>query len=326
MTGNLAFHPHKPLVIGQSRQVNTPTTIVDTPSTPNHRRQHSVLAASLMAVTAGMVWSFGALTARLAKHTDAWQYLVWRSIGVFVVMELLNLRKRRAPLITTAFGTGKRMLFACGALMLASVCFVYAIKNTSAANAALLSSITPLLAAVLARVFIGEHLSRITIAAIGVAFIGLFVMVTGSGAGGTNSMAGNVAAMASSLGFAGYMVTIRSSADRDWGPVLPGYAIMTVLMCAAVTVVNRNPLFPSAHDVGLAVLHGGAFIVIGTLLFNAGSRQVPAAAMAVFSQTETVFVPIWVFLGLGERPAGTTIIGGLIIMTAVVGKALLERR
>jgi drug/metabolite transporter (DMT)-like permease len=307
--------------------VNSPATTFDSDAALHRPRRYSVLAASLMALTAGMVWSFGGLTARLAKQTDAWQYLVWRSVGVFVVMELLNLRKRRAPLVGTAFGTGKRMLFACAALMLASVCFVYAIKNTSAANAALLSSITPLLAAVLARVFIGEHLSRVTIAAIGVAFIGLFVMVTGSGAGGgNNSMAGNIAAMVSALGFAGYMVTIRSSADRDWGPVLPGYAIMTVLMCGAVTVINGNPLFPSAHDVGLAVLHGGAFIVIGTLLFNAGSRHVPAAAMAVFSQTETVFVPIWVFLGLGERPAGTTILGGLIIMTAVVGKALLERR
>ncbi len=280
-----------------------------------------------MALGAGMVWSFGGLTARLAKHTDAWQYLVWRSVGVFIVMELLNVRKRRAPLVGSAFGTGRRMLFACGALMLASVCFVYAIKNTSAANAALLSSITPLLAAVLARIFIGEHLSRLTIGAICIAFVGLLVMVTGSGAGsGTNSMVGNAAAMVSALGFAAYMVTIRSSSDRDWGPVLPGYAILTILMCGAVTVANGNPLFPSAHDVALAVVHGGVFIVIGTLLFNAGSRQVPAAAMAVFSQTETVFVPIWVFIGIGERPARATIIGGAIIMTAVVGKAVLERR
>jgi drug/metabolite transporter, DME family len=316
------------LVTGHNHRVTAPSTRSEVRGGPvTSHRQHTVLVASLMALAAGMVWSFGGLTARLAKHTDAWQYLVWRSVGVFVVMELLNARKRRAPLTGTAFGAGRRMIFACAALMLASVCFVYAIKNTSAANAALLSSITPLLAAVLGRIFIGEMLSRITIVAIGVAFVGLVVMVTGTGASsGTNTIAGNVAAMVSALGFASYTVTIRSSSDRDWGPVLPGYAILTVVLCGAITVANGNPLFPSVHDVGLAVLHGGVFIVVGTLLFNAGSRQVPAAAMAVFSQTETVFVPIWVFIGIGERPAITTLVGGAIIMTAVVGKALLERR
>ena len=51
------------------------------------------IAASLMALAAGVVWSFGAVTARLAKHSDAFQYLIWRSVGVLVVMEVMTDRK-----------------------------------------------------------------------------------------------------------------------------------------------------------------------------------------------------------------------------------------
>ena len=314
---------------GLPRRQNCPVTAPSTTDLIDDRHNvgRTVLVASLMTLLAGVVWSFGAVTARQAAHTDAWQYLVWRSVGVFAVMEVLNARKHRRPLVRTAFADGPQMFIACLALMLASVAYVYALKNTTAANAALLSSITPLVAAVLARVFLGEHLSRITLAAIGLGSVGLVVMITGGGGGTTaHSTIGDIAAMVSAVGFGGYMVCIRSSATRDWGPVLPGYAAMTIVMCAAITVANGNTLYPSTHDVALAVLHGGAFIVIGTLLFNAGSRHVPAAAMAVFAQTETVFVPIWIFLLVGERPRPTTLAGGAIIMLAVIGKAGLDGR
>ena len=48
------------------------------------------IAASLMALGSGVVWSFGAVTARMAKHADAFQYLIWRSVGVLVVMEVMT--------------------------------------------------------------------------------------------------------------------------------------------------------------------------------------------------------------------------------------------
>ena len=289
--------------------------------------KHGVpLVASLMALGAGLVWSFGGLTAKLAKHADAWQYLVWRSIGVIVVMELVSRRRHTGFLIGRAFGEGPRMVLACLSLLLASVAYVYALKNTSAANAALLASITPLIAAVIARVFLHERLTVITVAAIGVAFVGLLVMVNAGAASGTtsSSTAGNIAAMVSSLGFASYGACVRSMPERDWSPVMPGYAIIAVVACGTVALVEGRPFMPPLHDAALALFHGGAFIVIGTTLFNRASRTVPAVAMTIFAQTETVFVPLWVFIGIGERPRAGTLVGGAIILFAVVTKAVLD--
>jgi drug/metabolite transporter, DME family len=282
------------------------------------------IVASLMAFGAGLIWSLGALTTRLSTGTDAWQYLIWRSVGIVVVMEAITrLRGRRSALLQ-AYTSGWLMITACLSLWLASVAFIYALKNTTAANTAFLASVTPLVAVVLARVFLGERLTRVTIGAIALALAGLALMVSADlGAG---RMSGNVAAVLSSVGFASYTVCIRARPSQDWSPVLPGYGSMMIVICSIVTIFNGRPLVPPAIDVGYALLHGGLLIVVGTILFNIASRSVPAVAMTVLAQSETVFVPVWVFLAFGERPGVITLIGAGIILTAVVGKALLDAR
>ena len=117
------------------------------------------------------------------------------------------------------------------------------------------------------------------------------------------SITGDLAALASAAGFAGYTAVVRSAPDRDWSPVLPGYGFLMILICGVITVANGKTLTPPANDVALALLHGGLFIVGGTLLYNSASRNVPAAAMTVFAQTEMVLVPVWAFIVLAERPA-----------------------
>ena len=140
---------------------------------------HIPIAASLMALGAGVVWSFGAVTARMAKHADPFQYLIWRSVGVLVVMELVAAFRRRPMLLPKAYTSGKWMLWADFGLLLASFMFVYAVKTTTAANASFLGSVTPLAAVVMARLVLGERLSRVTLAAIFVASFGLVVTVFG---------------------------------------------------------------------------------------------------------------------------------------------------
>jgi drug/metabolite transporter (DMT)-like permease len=216
------------------------------------------------------------------------------------------------------------MLTANVGLFTASLGFVYAIKNTTAANAAFLASLTPLLAVLLARVVLGEHLTRVTVGAIVLAFVGLGVMLTADL--GVGNMKGNIAAVCSSFGFAVYTVCVRSDPRADWSPVLPGYASMMIAVGAAVSLANGRPVVPPIDDIGLALFHGGILIVVGTLLYNEATRHLPAVAMTVFAQTETVFVPLWIFLWFSERPRNTTLLGGAIILVAVVGKAVLDAR
>lgn len=279
---------------------------------------------SLLALSAGAVWSFGAVTARIADGSDAFQYLIWRSIGIIVVVESIAIAQRRPRRTIEAFTSGRRMIAANLMLLLASIGFVYAVKTTTAANAAFLGSTTPLFGVIVARIFLDERLNRRTGLAIGLAFVGLAIMVAGDLEVG--SLTGDLAALSAAVGFACYTAIVRSAPHRDWAPVMPGYAVLMIAICAAVTLGNGKPLVPPTLDVVLALLHGGLVIVGGTLLYNSASRSVPAAAMTVYAQTEMVLVPIWAFIVLAERPATSTLVGGTIIMAAVVGKALLDAR
>jgi drug/metabolite transporter, DME family len=292
------------------------------------RTPRVVTLAPLMALSAGAIWSFGTVLARVADQSDAFQYLIWRSVGIIAIVELWALCTGRPQSTLRAFTSGRRMLAANVALLLASIGFVYAVKTTSAANAAFLGSTTPLFGVIVARLFLGEKILRRTYIAIAVAFVGLVIMVAGDLQVGdfADNIVGDVAALASAAGFAFYAAIVRSAPERDWSPVLPGYGVLMIVICATVTIADNNTLVPPAPDIGLALVHGAVFIVGGTLIFNIASRSIPAAAMTVFAQTEMVLVPLWAFLLLSERPTSSTLIGGTIIVIAVVGMAVLDAR
>ena len=282
------------------------------------------MTASFVAFGAGVIWSLGSLLARLAGHADTWQYLIWRSVGVVAVMEIISHVKGQGWMTPRAFRQGRTMFIGTLGLLVASLAFVYAIKNTTAANAAFLASVTPLFAVVLSRVFLGERLTRVTVGALALALCGLSIMVVSDVSGG--NMVGNVAALMSSFGFAVYTICVRSEPDRDWSPILPGYASIMIVLCAVVSVAQGHTLVPPVADTGYGLVHGGVIIVVGTLMFNVSSRSVPAVAMTILAQSEMAFVPFWIFLWFGEAPTMSALIGGLVILTAVIGKAVLDGR
>ncbi|MBI4932824.1 MAG: DMT family transporter [Actinobacteria bacterium] len=281
-------------------------------------KQKLPFIASLLALGAGVVWSFGGITSRLADESDAFQYMVWRSIGIIVVIETMAALQRKPFPTVRAWRSGRVMMYANLGLFLASLCFVYAVKTTTPANAAFLGSLTPLVAVVFARV-LGERMSTSTIVALVGGMVGLLITVFSDLEAG--SMAGNIAALTASVGFAIYTVCLRTDTARDWSPVLPGYGALMIVVCGAVTIAHGKTLVPPAADLTWALFHGAVIIVVGTVMFNRASKQVPAVPMTVFAQTEMVFVPIWGFIILDLQPKPLTLLGGAIIFASVVGKA-----
>ncbi len=279
---------------------------------------------AIMTIGAGFVWSLGVITVKKSEHADAWQYLIWRSVGVFVAVEVVSLIRGTGVMTPRAFRSGRRMLLGCFFLWLASIAFVYALKNTTAANTAFLAASTPLIAVVFARFVLGDRLNRPTIIALTVAFAGLSLTVISDLSAG--NMLGNIAALLAAVGFAGYTVVLRTESTRDWSPILPGYAVFMVAICGVITLINGNSVVPPMLDLLLAFVHGAVFIVIGTLLFNLGARTVTAVALTIFALSEYIFAPLWGFLVADETPKQLTLIGGLLVLAAVVGKAIADSR
>ncbi|MCY7298458.1 MAG: DMT family transporter, partial [Ilumatobacteraceae bacterium] len=202
-------------------------------------RQPLPVVASLMAIGSGIVWSFGAILKRLSEDVDAFQYLIWRSLGIIVVIEILSAVKGQRFPTVRAWRSGRWMMLANFGLFLASIAFVYAVDTTTAANAAFLGSLTPLVAVVFTR-FLGEKLSKSTIIAIAVGVAGLVLTVFGDLDAG--NMLGNASALLASVGFAIYTISVRSDPSRGWCALLSGDGQQMILVCGLVTIHRENPL------------------------------------------------------------------------------------
>jgi drug/metabolite transporter (DMT)-like permease len=201
---------------------------------------------------------------------------------------------------------------------------IYSFQTTSVANAVLLFTASPFFAALLGRVLLGEAVSALTWFAIGLAILGVGVMVGGGIAGGT--LIGNVAALLSALGFAVFSVALRW---RHLANMLPAILLGGLLAMAAGAIgtgLSGLTLLVPARDVAIALGMGAGTLAGGLILYTIGSRAVPAAQATLISLVEVLLAPVWAWAFLGEITTTGTLIGGAVLLAAVILNAYGGRR
>jgi drug/metabolite transporter (DMT)-like permease len=281
--------------------------------------REDALRGALYVLAAGLCWSFTGIFLRLAPHFDPWQFLAWRSLGTASAIAIVARLSGHGPLTRRLMVLGRPGAVVTLAFAVASITFIVSMKTTTVANALFLSSCAPLIAAVLGYFVLGERLSLWQTASIALGLAGLLVIVGGGLAAG--SLIGNVCAVATALGFAGASVMMRLGRVRDFSPAIFGYGIAACVFSALVCFAEGASLVSPLAD-ALAALAGGLLPMgLGFACFLRGAPRVPAAAQTVLAQTETIFGPIWVWLAFGEAPGRPTLIGGLVILAAVVSMA-----
>ena len=273
----------------------------------------------VLAILAPVFWSITGIVVRLMEGASEWQINLYRSSAlVLFVLVYLCVRYRGAVWQVIRAG-GMTAVLAGFFLALAYVGNIVSLKHTTVANAMLLRAGAPIVAAILGWILLRERLNDSTVIAIALAFVGVAIMV-GSGVV-SGGLYGDLVALAGTVSFGFYAVTIRGRADIDMAPAVLYSGVYAAALGAVATVVAGDGLVPSAYDIALCVLLGVVQIGIGGLLFAAASRSVPVAQLTLFGLAEPVLASLWVWLGVGEVPAYTTFFGGAIILTAVVIQA-----
>jgi len=271
-------------------------------------------------LAAGLCWSFTGVFIRLAPHLDSWQFLVYRGLGVAVAFALLARSKGRGAMLADFLALGPLGIVATVALSLAAIGFIVALKLTSVANALFLSSCSPLLSAILGFLILGERLDLRQIGSVALGFGGLAIIVGGGFEAG--HVVGDLLALLSALSFAVVSVCMRLAPERDFGPAMIGYGVCSALVAAGVVVGEGATLAPPPLETFAAFAAGFVLMGFGFALFLRGAPAVPAVGQTLLAQTETIFGPVWVWLAFGETPAAATLVGGAIILAAVVAMAL----
>lgn len=274
----------------------------------------------LLVLIAGGFWSIAGLVVRLMHHATEWQILFYRS-GALVITLLVYIEVQNRGNLFAAFKqAGDYAVLAGAFLSIGFTCWIFAMTHTTIANALFVLSAAPFLAAIFARFFIGERVQSSTWLFMFLASLGVAVMVGEGIAGGT--LAGNLYALGAATGFAAFSVTLRKGKAVDMTPAVCWAGIWATLIGALMLFGTHHGFALSTHDVLLCGLLGFVQVGLGLILFTAGSRYVPAAEITLLSLTEVVLGPIWVWLGVGETPSQLTLLGGAIVLIAIVAQAI----
>ena len=290
------------------------------PSRDRAPRDPSYARGILLVMVAGGFWSLGGILVRLIEAAGPWQILLVRSASLSIALFMILLFRHRGALLGELRGIGLDGVVGALCLGVAFTGFIFSLIHTSVANAVFMLSASPFFTAPLAWMLLGERPRRGTWIAMGFALAGVAVMVVGGiGAG---ALFGNLAALAAVMGFAGFAVTLRRQRRTDSLTLAFLAGIFTAVVAAALV----DDFAYSPYDFGVCAVMGVIQIGAGMVLFTLGSRHVPAVELTLLSLTEVVLGPIWVWLWIAETPRPWTLIGGAVVIAALIGHALSGMR
>ncbi len=267
-------------------------------------------------VAAAVLWSTGGL------------FIKWTTVsGLELSFGRSLLAAVTVAIFTRHEGFGLNRVTAIASVLYAALLmlFVLATKQTTAANAIFLQYTAPVYLLILEPLIYKEKFRRRDLIVVIACVAGMSLFFVGKLR--PQDVTGNILALASGFCFACYFLLLRHSTARAVNrasSVIYGN-LLVVLITAPVGIKALSGM--TAHDAMSIVYLGVVQIGLAYTLFTiAMARGVRSLDAGIVGYIEPVLNPIWVFLVLGERPTKWALVGGAIIVVAVVAHTLLEAR
>ncbi len=245
----------------------------------------------------------------------------WRAAtaGTFILTALLLFQgpKAFAPLRRT----GRAGVIYTLLMATTAPGFVMAVTNTSVANVVFIFATTPIFASLFSRAFLGEPISRRMVLTMIVVLAGLGIIAYGSSESGIASWKGDLWALYVSMAYAAALTAVRRLRETPMIPAVP----IAYLGAALVLGLISDP-FTSLADFWLLYLGHGLFIGIATCLLTLGPRYITSAEVALLILLESVLAPILVWAVIGEDPGAYALIGGAIVIAALLVSNMIALR
>jgi drug/metabolite transporter (DMT)-like permease len=297
------------------------------------RLSHSRAVLLMLLVT--LLWSMAGVVTRHLEAARSFEVTFWRS--AFNAMALVAaLLWMRGPRLWADIRAGGRPLWVSGLCwMVMYTNFMLAITLTTVATVLITMSISPLLTALFARIFLRQGLPLRTWLAIGVAGLGIAWMFGKQALAPGASMTGALVALGVPIAAATNWVLLqhlhqRHASARAGAPpdMLPA-VLVGALLSAAVTLPLALPFSATPHDLGLLAGLGVFQLAIPSLLVVVLTRVLPAPEISLLGLLEVIFGVLLAWLGAGEVPGPNTLAGGALVIGALLFNewlALLARR
>ena len=277
---------------------------------------------------AGLFWSFGPLVVRYIDnaHLIPWQYLFFRGSIIFLVLNIYLFLVEGKKFISNYSRIGLSGLIGGVSLGIANISFILSITSTTAAVTMMMLATQPFVAAILAYIFLKEKIRLTTLIAIIIAASGIIFMSFDSKGDGT--LFGLLNGLLSSLGFAGFTVSLRWRKQTPKFTTVSIAGIFCTLVAVIVLIFYDSNILISVKNSSLSALHG-FLVCTGLISYSVKSKYLPATDLTLLSLTEVLGGIFWVWLpifGINEVPSINTLIGGAIITVAIIFYGLNAKR
>lgn len=274
-----------------------------------------VWLGTVLLIASAVAYSTGGFFTRLIQ-VDAWTLLFWRGLfgGAFLAAVVAVQQRGRVWPAIRATGIEGVLVAICSAL--ATVCFLNAMRLTSVADVMVIDAAIPFITAAMAWLILGERESVWTLAATTVAFAGMAIMAGPAVAQGR--FLGDVLA----LGMATLMALVIVLIRRKKGVNMVPAVCASAFLCSLIVWQFASPLQVDAYEFGLLALFGVSQFGLGLLLLAFGTPLVSATRGALLGVLQTPLATLWVWLAFAEQPAVLTLIGGAVLLAAVLADVL----
>lgn len=274
-------------------------------------------------IGAGLCWSTGGILVRSVTMADPWGIVFWRSIFMVAFLSGILSLWHRTMVLKKVAEVGIHGVLSAILLGSTFFFFILSVTRTTVANTLVLMSTSPLMVALLGRLLLGERIRPRTWAAIFLALAGITLMFS-EGMDQGQSL-GNFLALGIPLAFGMNIVVLRRA--KTHVNMIPA-VLLAGIFSIFLALPLAWPLSVSSRDLVVLAVMGCVQLGLGCILMTLAVRYISASEIGLLSLLETTLGPLWVWMGIGERPSDLALIGGAIVIGALLAnelKGLAER-
>ena len=281
------------------------------------------IPGTVLVLLGALCLSFGGIIVKSFEGANLWQILFWRQTFFSIIVALYLLIVFKKNFFKSFHNSGLPGLIAGIFLGIGFSAYVFAMYHTTVANTLFIISTETIFLALFGYIFLKEKINLITLISIIMGMSGVLLIIESSlSIQSSSQFFGNIVAFIMPISFAVLIVIVRKYPKVD---MVPSQFIAGVF-AALIGYLVAGKLSISPHDLFLGFLAGTFQIGFGFIMITIGSQTTPAAVVGVLMLTEAVFGPLWAWLFINEIPPTSVIIGGCIIISAILFEFFFSKK
>jgi drug/metabolite transporter (DMT)-like permease len=268
--------------------------------------------AILTLIACCFCWSVAGVFTRHLEAAKSFEVTFWRSLFCAITVAIIIVFVQKKSLFATVKAMGWPGLFSGCMWAMMFTCFMLALTSTSTANTLLVSSLSPLFAAVLGWLVLGTRVRLFTWSMIALALVGIWWMIrVGVSREGFGGMA---IALGVPIGAAINIVVLKKvNANVDLAPAV----LIGGVISALGTLPLSMPFSATTNDVGILALLGVIQLAIPCMIMVHVVKYLAPQQVALLCLLEVILGPIWSWAFAGEALSAATIQGAVVVITAL---------